>query len=378
MDVIDACAFHDWPSKAHILKYAEKGWRELLSIENVKIKGEWQNEPPAGHVRRAAPQSGSPAVAEPVDVIRHLFDERGCRRVVLGHEQGLLSAGLPMAYKARVMVRALNDWTIAEWFDRDPRLFGHLLVHSALPDEAAREIRRVGRHKQFVAVALGANGLNQPFGHPVYKPIYDAAAEFGLPTVLQVEADNIADVVTTPTAVGLTATFAEYEAMSAAALMTHVTSMLTSGLFETHRDLRVLLVGGGIAWVPEFLWRLDPIYRVVRRVDMPWSRRLPSDTFVEHVRIATYSLETPPRQEQLESVFDLIPNVESLMLYASGYPNGDGEAPRSLASRLPERLHRAVFHDNAEAFYRWPGTRADAAPVGAPSYPQPHTPEGGY
>jgi predicted TIM-barrel fold metal-dependent hydrolase len=355
--VIDSCAFYDWPSKAHILQYVEKGWRELLAIENVHIKGEWQNAPFAGPVAADRPsQAWHPPASDPGEVIQQLFEDRGCERVVLGHEQGLLSAGLPMAYKARVMVRAINDWTIAEWFARDRRLFGHLLVQSALPDEAATEIRRVERHRQFVAVAMGANGLNQPFGHPVYKPIYDAAAEFDLPIVVQVGADNIADVVTTPTAVGLSATYAEYEALSAAPLMTHVVSMLTSGVFETHPNLRVLLVGGGVAWVPELLWRLDPMYGVVRRVDMPWSKRLPSETFVQHIRLATYSLEAPAKPEQLESALDLIPHIESMLLYASGYPNAKGELPGSIAARLPRRLHRGVFHANAEAFYRWPGT----------------------
>jgi predicted TIM-barrel fold metal-dependent hydrolase len=360
--VIDACAFHDWVSKADLLPYVGKGWGDLLAIENVQVKGQWQNQSPTDRTEPAAtPPAGGPPASDPGYLIQQLLDERGCERVVLGHEQGLLSAGLPMAYKSRAVVRALNDWTIAEWLERDERLYGHLLVQSGLPDEAAHEIRRVGEHDKFVAVALGPNGLNQPFGHPAYMPIYDAAVDLDLPVVLQVGADNIADLGTTPTAIGLSATYAEYDAMSAAPLMSHLTSMFTSGIFDIHPSLRVLLVGGGLAWVPQFLWRLDPIYRVVRRVDMPWSKRLPSEYFAEHVRLSTYSLEAPPKKEQLESVLNLIPEVESLLLYASGYPNADGETAAAIAERLPEALHQSVFRDNAEKFYRWDGKQPKAA-----------------
>jgi hypothetical protein len=47
-----------------------------------------------------------------------------------------------------------------------------------------------------------------------------------------------------------------------------------------------------------------------------------------------------------------------MLLYTSGYPNDDGEPPESIAARLPEAWHQQVFHDNADAFYRWPGQAA--------------------
>lgn len=344
------------------MPYVGQGWADLLRIENVQVKGQWHNQPPvANFTPGAIPPGGGPPASDPDYLIKQLLEERRCERVVLGHEQGLLSAGLPMAYKSRALVRALNDWTIAEWLERDERLYGHILVQSALPDEAAQEIRRVGAHDKFVAVALGPNGLNQPFGHPAYMSIYKAAAEFDLPVVLQVGADNVADLVTIPTPIGLSATYAEYDAISAAPLMAHLISMFTSGVFDTCPGLRVLLVGGGLAWVPQFLWRLDPMYRVLRRVDMPWSKRLPSEYFADHVRLSTYSLETPPTKEQLQSVLDLIPHAESLLLYASGYPNGDEATAAAIAEWLPETMHQRVFHDNAVEFYRWNGGKPDKA-----------------
>ena len=341
--VIDACAFHDVRSTDDLLPYLGSGWSDLLAIENVKARGEWQNHRP--FVGDALPE-------DPDAFLARLDAQPQTERVVLGYHEGLLAAGLPSGYKARAIVRALNDWTIDRWLERDDRLYGHVLVRSAEPDEAAREIRRVGAHEKIVAVALGPNGLNQPFGHLAYGPIYDAAAELGLPVVLQAGADNVADLGTAPTSIGLTATYAEYEAMAAAPLITHLTSLVSSGVFDRHRDLRLLVLGGGLAWVPQLLWRLDPIYRVVRRVDMPWSDRLPSEIFAEHVRLGTYSLESPPAAE-LAALFGLIPDVESLLLYTSGYPSAGWETAERIAERVPVASER-LLAGNARDLYRWP------------------------
>ena len=51
------------------------------------------------------------------------------------------------------------------------------------------EIRRAGAHERMVGIALGANGLGLPFGHPAYHPIYEAASEMKLPILIQVGLD---------------------------------------------------------------------------------------------------------------------------------------------------------------------------------------------
>jgi predicted TIM-barrel fold metal-dependent hydrolase len=353
--VIDACAFHDWASTAEVVPYLGDGWGELVATENLRIKGMWQNEHPLGGKDAAAkPPSGGPHASDPDFLIEQLLDKRGSDRVVLGHQEGLLSAALPLPFEARAVVRALNDWTVDRWLARDERLYGHILVASAMPEEAAAEIRRVGSNERFVAVTLGANGLNKPFGHPAYHPIYRAATELRLPVVIQVGADNIADLGTSPTPVGLSSTYSEFDTISAAPLMTHVTSLFTCGVFDLYPELRVLLVGGGLAWIPQYVWRLDWNYKMVRRVEVPWANRMPSEYIEDHVRFTTYSMEMPPNGEQLETLLQLIPGIERTLLYASGYPYADGTEASVIAERLPEAMHDRVFGLNAEELYRFP------------------------
>jgi predicted TIM-barrel fold metal-dependent hydrolase len=363
LPVIDACAFHDWGGSPALVPYMPSGWGELITrtgdlLGPMNIKADWLFDHPfGGKADGTAPEEGPPG-SDPALLVAQAIEARGVDRLVLGYHDGLLSSGYPAPFTAREAVRAANDWTVDQWLGRDDRLYAHILVVSSQPDEAAEEIRRLGGNDRFVAVALGANGLGRPFGHPVYNPIYAAAAELGLPIVLQAGCDAMADVPGAPTAVGLPATYAEYNVLSAQSLLAHVTSMIMAGVFDLYPDLQLLLVGGGAAWVPSFLWRLDFNVKFTRRLEAPWMQMTSTEYFTKHVRLGTYSLESPPQPERLAKVLRTIPEVESMLLYTSGYPNADGEGPDTIAARLPEEWHGRVFHDNALEFYRWPGDAA--------------------
>jgi predicted TIM-barrel fold metal-dependent hydrolase len=87
---------------------------------------------------------------------------------------------------------------------------------------------------------------------------------------------------------------------------------------------------------------------------MPWLKEMPSETFRKRVRIASNSLESPKRPEDLIKILSTLPWIHESLTYASGYPNRDYEEPEVQAARLPAEWHEAVFHRNAEEFFRWP------------------------
>jgi uncharacterized protein len=366
---IDGCAFHDWGGSLALVPYMPTGWGELITRSGdlmgpMNTKADWLHDHPFGGRADGTEPATGPAGSDPGLLIRQALTERGCDRVVLGYHDGLLSSGYPAPFTAREAVRAANDWTVERWLRHDPRLYAHLLIVSSQPQEAAAEIRRLGDNEQFVAVALGANGLGRPFGHPVYQPIYAAAAELGLPLVLQAGSDSMADVPGAPTAISPPMTYAESRILSAQSLMPHLISMLMAGVFDLFPDLKVLVVGGGAAWVPSLLWRLDFNVKFTRRLEAPWMRMTSTEYFTRHVRLGTYGLEAPPRPERLAQVLRTVPSIDSMLIYTSGYPNDDGEPPEAIAVRLPAEWHQRVFRDNALAFYRWPG---DARPPVRPA-----------
>jgi predicted TIM-barrel fold metal-dependent hydrolase len=352
--VIDSGVFHEWSSTLTLTPYMEPAWAELVTRKGdrggpLRLGTNWLYRNPM-HGNKAAsayPTKGIPGSD------REMLAKRPGDRIVLGYDEGLLATGFSYHYLARAAVRAANDWTIDHWLGHDPRFYGLVLVSTGMPDEAAAEIRRAGAHERMVGIALGANGLGLPFGHPAYHPIYEAASEMKLPILIQVGSDAMTDMITPPVAGGLPSTYAEYKVLGGQAIMTHAVSLITEGVFDRHPDLRVLLLGCGAAWLPGYLWRMDWWWKT-DKLEAPWMTMPASDYFLRHMRITTYGLEWPSESQRLVRALSTIPNVEDILLYASGWPNADFEDPGEVAGRLPEAWRDKVMHENAAKLFRWP------------------------
>ncbi|MFC4950154.1 amidohydrolase family protein [Pseudonocardia sp. GCM10023141] len=366
--VVDACVYHEWTSTHDLAPYLSAGWRELLlKPTGVGPPAEVRTNPlyvdPFGAKDvNAYPVQGPPGSDLEFMVDQVLADGRR-NRAVLCFDDGLLSTAYANHYVARVAARAANDWTIDQWLGRDERLHGLAMVASALPDEAAAEIRRIGANDHIVGVALGSSGFSKPFGHPVYHPIYQAAVEMALPVVIQASGENAGSVLTSPVAGGMPVTYAEYDALSWQPLMSHVASMITQGVFDLFPDLKVLLVGGGVSWVLGFLAKLDYWYKIDSQ-EATWLTRLPSEYFRDHFRVATVSMEAPPDTDRFKDALQTMSGMDEILMYASGYPNRGWEEPAAISARLPSDWQRNVMGRNAMEFFRWPGIARPARSAG--------------
>lgn len=361
--VIDCSVYHDWGVMT-LRDYLPLAWRELIypvtppRIPSRVRASAWYHDPTGGKLGDAFPASG-PA-ASTLELVQDQVFGSGARELaIVGYDDAILTTAFLNHLAARTVVRAANDWTIEQWLERDERLRGLALVVAQIPTDAAVEIRRVGSHRQVVGVALGANALGQPFGHPVYEPIYEAAEDLDLPLVISVVSDSAAGEAT-PVAGGLPATFGEYRALRFHSTMTHVANMIVQGVFVRHPRLRVLLDGCGAAWIPGYLWRLDYFYKM-GAPEVPWLERLPSEYFFEHIRVTTYGLEAPePRQ--LRTLLGMVPAMSELLVYGSGYPNNDSVQPSAIQALLPEEWHPNVLSGNAKSLF--PGLGGEAEPRG--------------
>jgi hypothetical protein len=353
-NLVDSLTFHDWPSTTTLTPYMTAGYREWFERESdpfgpIKLRAAWLYRDPRAPL----------ADASNFDALKGRIDAVGFERAVLGYHDANLVTAFPNHYPVRAMVNAANQWMASERLDSDPRLFGLIMLSTSLPDEAAAQVARWGENKRFVGVSMGANALNRPFGDPVYHPIYRAAAESGLPIVIQVGSDGASSGNSPPVAGGLPATFAEVNALGAQSHMTHAASLITQGVFDLFPDLEVLLVGGGTLWVPSFLWRLDYWYKMYAS-EMPWMKALPSEYFRKHCRVSTFQLEKVADPDRIAHALQSFPGIESMLLYTSGFPNPDAAEPDAIATQLPEDWHPKVFTENADAFFRWPGSSPDS------------------
>jgi predicted TIM-barrel fold metal-dependent hydrolase len=279
-------------------------------------------------------------------------------RAVLRLDEGSLIPAVTATYLVHQLVKAANDWLVEEWLtDRDGRLYGLALVPVQQPEAAAREIKRVGAHPRIVGVHLRGNGLGKPFGHPIYHPIYSAAMALDLPVVIEAGGDTLTDTLTHPAGGGLPMTFGEYATLEACALMTHIISMVSQGVFRKYRDLKVLLLGGGVAWIPWLFWRSDGEWKNIRR-EIPWVAVPPSEYFRERVRFATAPLARGDGSFNLAQVLGSIERGEELCCFASNYPRWNADTPDDVRDSFPKGWHDRILYQNADEFFRWQRPRA--------------------
>src|SRR5690606_15673037 len=149
------------------------------------------------------------------------------------------------------------------------------LIPAELPDAAAAESRRMAHHPGVTGVLFSWNAFGKPLGHPVYDPIYRVAEEVGLPIVIHGAAGETEGGPAHTAAGGVPNSRLEWHTLLQQPTLTHLASFVTQGTFEKFPGLKVLVLETGLAWVPNFLWRLDAHYRVLR-AESDWVRQRPS------------------------------------------------------------------------------------------------------
>ncbi|HUX87078.1 MAG TPA: amidohydrolase family protein [Chloroflexota bacterium] len=350
--VIDSGVHHTWTNQTELLSYMPRAWRAYLGTTNPVVPDSLYRNPEGDYLAAARPPGDGQPGSDLTALVRDVLTG-GVERAILAFDKGSLLPATVNHYLGLQATQAANRWSIERWLSgQDERLYGLILVPNQLPDEAAKEIRRVGQHPRMAGVLMAGNGIGKPFGHPLYDPIYAAAADLDLPVVIQAGGDAVPDTLTDPTPGGLALTFGEFASLVGCSLLTHIVSLVAQGVFEKFPNLKVLMVGGGPAWIPWAFWRADTTWKGLRR-EIPWVRRPPSEYFREHVRIGTHPLPRSQGAANLTRLLNAVDGIDDLLCFTSSYPHWNTDSVADAASLLPSQWHQKVFHDNAEQFFRW-------------------------
>jgi uncharacterized protein len=304
---------------------------------------------PTSWYRQDVEADGGPPGADVVAVRRDVLDAYGTEAGILNGDDMLLVSVMPSPYRAAALARAHNEWIRERWLDAEPRLRGAILCQAQDPQAAAEEIRRVAEDARFVQVAL-AGGSERPYGEPRYLPIFEAAAECGLPIAIHTGGEGVG-IAAPPGGAGPVTFYIEWHTLgSACSVMSHLVSLLAHGIFERLPNLKVLLMEGGVAWLPGILWRLDTNWRALRS-DTPWLERKPSEVAREHIRFTTQPLEHTDGRDDL--LFEMLETAGApdTFCFASDYPHWDFDDPGFMLKRLPASWQDKVLHENAAALY---------------------------
>ena len=343
--VIDCDVHNSVPNVQALCPWLSPFWREYIEQSGFKgpIDTAYPNAPTSAR-RDTKPASGGPPGSDLALIREQVLDPWGTELAILSCDYAVEAVHNPDADVA--IARAVNDWQIAEWLDRDPRLRASIVVPSKQPDAAAREIERVGDHPGFVRVFLPVRSPI-PYGKRHYHPIYEAAIRHDLVVSLHFGGAP----GNPPTSVGWPSYYIEEYAGMAQVFQGQLMSLIVEGVFDRFPALRIALVESGFTWLPPFLWRFDKEWKGLRR-EIPWTKRLPSEYVREHVTLTLQPIDGPPDAARLLRAIDQL-GSDDLLVFSTDYPHWHFDEPdEALPAGLPSSLKRKLLSDNARTFYR--------------------------
>jgi predicted TIM-barrel fold metal-dependent hydrolase len=339
--VVDCDIHVTVPSVETLFPYLSEHWREY--IRTSAFKGPVDSAYPPH-----APTTLAPGVPTPdgslAQIQTQVLDPWRVEIGILNCDYSVDSLHNPDT--AAAMAAAVNEWLIAEWLDKDPRLRASLVVPTGVPAMAAAEIDRLGSHPGFVQVLLPVRS-EAPYGNRRYLPIFEAAVRNDLAVSLQFGGSP----GNPPTGSGWPSYYVEEYAGMAQVFQTQVLNLVVEGVFDRFPELRVALIEGGWTWLPSLMWRIDKDWKGLRR-EVPWNTQLPSAYIRERMRVSLQPQDAPPEPKYLLQVIDQL-GSEDLLMFSTDYPHWHFSAPeQAVPAGLSPGLRRKILRDNARAFYQ--------------------------
>jgi predicted TIM-barrel fold metal-dependent hydrolase len=349
LGIIDCDVHNTAPSVAYLKRYLPERWHPYVpqlfgrTWAGVTIGA---RQAPDIYRRDSHPPSGG-APGSDVDFLREqLLDRWGIEKAVLNPLEVLAWQLTQYGELAHALSAASNTWLVEDWLEHDHRLYASMSIPQEDGIRAAQEIERLAPDKRFVAVLMTIWG-REPYGHPKYLPIFEAASACDLPVVMHVGGWSGQLV-----AGGTPTYWSEHHSLNYGAYAAHVASLIYSGVFDRLPNLRIVLEEGGIGWMPSLLWRLDRSWRELRE-HLPHITRLPSEIAREHFWFTTQPLDEPNEARYLVQMFEHL-GMDDHIMFATDYPHHDFDAPdRVLPSQVPLALREKIFRHNAEAFFKF-------------------------
>ena len=339
---------HPYPKDKALYQFLEPRWQRHLQTYGKRQRQGFLGGPaypkgqPDAARRDAYPADGGKPGSD-LDFMRaqHLDPNN----VQLGILNPLRTGqGLQNHDLAAALCRATNDWQVAEWTSKEPRLKASVVVPYEDAAASAEEIDRRAGDPNFAQVLL-LSRTAEPLGQRRYWPIYAAAERANLP--IGVHAFGYGGDPLTPG--GWPSFYIEEMVGHAQNTQALLTSMVIEGVFERFPRLRVVLIESGFAWLASLMWRLDKHWKTLRD-ETPHLKRLPSEYIREHVWVTTQPVEEPEPRRHLRDVIDWI--GWDRLLFATDYPHWDFDDPaRAFPLRMELEQRHGLFLDNARTVY---------------------------
>ena len=330
-------ALFPYLSRHWIAWCTERGWHGPVGGVNLAY--------PPGSDRSCRPEwrpADRPPASELGLLQQHVLDPWRVERAILTCYYAVDSLRHPDW--AAALARAVNDWLVAEWLDRDPRLAGTLVIPARDPAAMVEEIHRVGDHPGFVQVLLPVRHAAL-WGQRQFHPVFQAMAEHGLVAGL-----HFGGITTdAPSSSGYASYYVEEYAAEWQSFTAQVTSLVSEGVFQVCPELRVSVLEGGFTWLPVWGWRMDKEWKGLRR-EVPWLDRRPLEIIREHMRFSVAPADLGTR-EQTATVLEWL-GSDDMLMFATDYPHGYDDDIAELLAAAPPSMRPRLMAGTARDWYR--------------------------
>lgn len=348
--LVDCDVHQRWRDPEEIVQHLPPRYRDRgVAIPRILYEnpGGWYRE-------ETVPEDGEPG--EDYDNIKeHLLDRIEPDYVVLTGHSGVHLSALPNRDYAHELARAYNEWLLERWLSLGGPFLGSMYVAPQVPERAAELIREYGTHPRVVQVMI-PSAAQLPYGQRLYWPMYEAAADVGLPIAIHPFSGGHG-VTRPPTGAGHPDTYFEWHTLLGTYFMGQLASLIAEGVLSHFRELQFVFVEGGFGWVPHFMWRMDKNWKALRS-QTPWVKRPPSHIIREQVRFTSQPMEEPENPEQLHQLLEMM-HAEDVLMFASDYPHWDGDDPAADFAPLRDDLRADILYRTAQAVYDLPSDPDD-------------------
>jgi len=347
--VID-CDIHPNPKGPHgVLPYLPERWQEHLKRFGSHYRQPFASSLPyprfgdGNRLDTKLPDGGYGGSDLGFMQKQHL-DGRGIAHGILQPLSPNAQSQRNLAYAA-ALSEAVNAWQLDAWVDPEPRLRASLVVPQEDAQASARMIEKNAGDRRFIQVALCPRAF-EPLGRQRYWPIFDAAAEAGLPIGLHVGGfSGYAD-----SGSGWASYYLEDHHSNTESMMALVTSLVLEGVFEAFPTLKIVLIEGGFVWLPSLAWRLDKHWKTLK-AEVPHLRRAPSEYIRQHFWYTTQPIDEPAKPQHMRETMEWV-GLDRI-LFSTDYPHWDYDDPATALNRIrlsAEERH-GILRGNAQALF---------------------------
>ncbi|MDF2723684.1 MAG: amidohydrolase [Paenibacillus sp.] len=343
------CDIHNYTGHDVTKAYLPSEFRDWQPPGVPQGGGQHFNGGVGGRMVDSFPPDGRPAGSNLEYMQSHHLDPHNVEYGILTGE-GMGMMNMNHYEYAAALCTATNEYCLEQWSGRDSRLKTSVMIPKQAPELAAKEIDRIGGHRD-VAQVLVCSGARLPYGNRVYDPIYAACERHNLPFTIHIGAEG-AGINSPMTNVGYGSHYIESRCCRPQVMMAHLASYIFEGTFERFPTLKVLMQESGVLWVVPYLWQLDQLW-MENKVQVPWMKKAPSEYFRQHVRMSTQPFEITPNRalfdKSIKSMF-----ADETLMFCSDYPHWDYDSPLKALPKLDDALWERVYYETAAELYGFP------------------------